>query len=69
MPSSTYYLETDTLLILTRRVGETIRIGNDIEVTVLEVRGKQVRIGIAAPDEVVILRKELCDVETKSAAR
>jgi carbon storage regulator len=39
------------MLILTRRTGETIHIGNDIEVTVLTVNGNQVRIGINAPEE------------------
>ena len=37
------------MLILTRRVGETIRIGDDVSVTVLAVKGNQVRVGIAAP--------------------
>ena len=57
------------MLILTRRVGETIKIGSEIEVTVLEVRGRQVRIGIAAPDEVIILRKELYHDEAQAADR
>jgi carbon storage regulator len=37
------------MLILTRRIGETIRIGDDVSVTVLEIHGNQVRIGIQAP--------------------
>ncbi len=49
------------MLILTRRVGETLVIQNDIEVTVLGIKGSQVRIGIKAPDAVAILRSELLD--------
>jgi len=44
------------LLILTRRIGEGVIIGDDIRVVVLEVRGKQVRVGIEAPLEIVVLR-------------
>jgi len=47
------------VLILTRRVGETLTIGDNIEVTVLEVRGGQVRIGVNAPRDVVVNRKEI----------
>ena len=47
------------MLILTRRVGETLTIGDNIEVTVLEVRGGQVRIGVNAPCDVVVNRKEI----------
>jgi carbon storage regulator len=47
------------MLILTRRVGETIRIGADISVTVLGVNGNQVRIGISAPTNVAVHREEV----------
>jgi carbon storage regulator len=47
------------MLILTRRVGETILVGDDIQVTVLGVQGQQVRIGIDAGKEVTILREEV----------
>ena len=47
------------MLILTRKSNEAIKIGEDIQVTVLEVRGNQVRLGIEAPDDVLILREEL----------
>lgn len=47
------------MLVLGRRVGETIMIGDDIKLTVLGISGSQVRLGLAAPDEVLILREEL----------
>lgn len=47
------------MLILTRKAGEVLLIGSDITVTVLEVRGKQVRLGIKAPQEVPVLREEI----------
>ena len=47
------------MLILTRKVGETIRIGNDIEVTVLGVQQGQVRIGVSAPKHVAVDREEI----------
>ncbi|RME67996.1 MAG: carbon storage regulator [Nitrospirae bacterium] len=47
------------MLVLTRKVNEGIRIGDDIVVRVLEVRGSQVKLGIEAPDEVKVYREEL----------
>lgn len=47
------------MLVLTRRVGETLLMGNDITVTVLEVKRNQVRIGIKAPKEVSVHRSEI----------
>ncbi len=47
------------MLILTRRVGEVIKFGDDIDVTVLGINGNQVRIGIEAPKEVPIHREEI----------
>ena len=47
------------MLVLTRKSGESIIVGDDITVTVLEVKGGQVRLGIQAPPNVIIHRKEL----------
>lgn len=47
------------MLALTRRKGEALVVNNDIEITVLEIRGDQVKIGICAPKEVPIYRKEV----------
>lgn len=47
------------MLILTRRVGESVIIGDDIVITVLGVRGNQVRVGVNAPKEVSVHREEI----------
>ena len=59
------------MLVLTRKVNQSIIIGDDIEVVVLEVRGEQIRLGIRAPRDVVVHRKEIYDqiqAENKAAA-
>ena len=47
------------MLILTRRVGEAIMIGNEVTVTVLGVKGNQVRVGVNAPRDVAVHREEI----------
>ncbi|MFV3335179.1 carbon storage regulator CsrA [Pseudomonas sp. NY15437] len=47
------------MLSLTRSVGKTIRIGNDIEIVILRVKGNQVRVGISAPPHVTVHRDEV----------
>ena len=49
------------MLILTRRVGETIMIGDEVTATILGVKGNQVRIGMDAPKEVAVHREEIYD--------
>jgi carbon storage regulator len=47
------------MLILTRRIGESLQIGDNIKVTVLSVRGNQIQLGIEAPPEVAVHREEI----------
>ena len=47
----------DSMLILTRRIGETVIIGDEVDITVLGVRGNQVRLGVKAPREVSVHRE------------
>jgi carbon storage regulator len=47
------------MLVLTRKVGESIKIGDDIYIRVVQVKGKQVRIGVEAPKETKVQREEL----------
>ncbi|MCC6402852.1 MAG: carbon storage regulator CsrA [Fimbriimonadaceae bacterium] len=60
------------MLVLTRKVNQSIIIDGDVEVVVLEVRGEQVRLGIRAPQDVVVHRKEVYDqilAENQSASQ
>ena len=50
------------MLVLTRKPGEKIRIDADITITVIEVRGNKIKLGIDAPSDVSILREELCNL-------
>lgn len=59
------------MLVLTRRIGESVLVGDEIEVTVLDVKGDSIRIGIKAPRETRIQRAEIVDLvgaENASAA-
>lgn len=47
------------MLILTRKLGESIKIGNDIKISLLEIKGKQVKVGIEAPIDVAVHRDEI----------
>jgi len=47
------------MLVLSRKRGESIMIGDDVEITVLDIRGNKVRLGIAAPAEIPVHRKEV----------
>jgi carbon storage regulator len=49
------------MLVLSRKLGQTILINDDVQITVLSIRGSQVRIGITAPASMVVLREELCE--------
>ncbi|KAA3659032.1 MAG: carbon storage regulator [Calditrichaeota bacterium] len=59
------------MLVLTRRLGETIVIGDDITIKIVDIHGKQIRIGIEAPKEISVYRGEIYDRimhENKAAA-
>lgn len=49
------------MLVLTRKQGERIRIGKDVTITVIRMKGKAIRLGIEAPQNLSVLRGELCD--------
>ncbi|TYR80120.1 carbon storage regulator CsrA [Priestia megaterium] len=60
------------MLVLTRKLSETIRIGDDIEITVLSVNGDQIKLGIKAPKEIEIYRQEVYEdiqSENKNASQ
>ena len=59
------------MLVLSRKPGEALRVGEDVEITVVEVKGDMVRLGIQAPREVQVWRRELWEAiveENKKAA-
>lgn len=59
------------MLVLTRRLNQSIKIGDDVEITVIEVKGDQVRLGIQAPRDLAVHRKEvyqLIQQENRAAA-
>ena len=53
------------MLVLTRRIGESIMIGDSVKVTVIKVKGKQIRLGIDAPGYVVVDREEIYEKKTR----
>ncbi|MEL0082656.1 MAG: carbon storage regulator CsrA [Gammaproteobacteria bacterium] len=62
------------MLILTRRIGESVMIGDDVKISVLGVKGNQIRLGVSAPREVAVHREEIYqriqeESEAASAAR
>ena len=57
------------MLVLTRKSGEAIRIGDSVSLTILEIKGNQVRIGIDAPDDVVVYREEVYQVVLEQNTR
>jgi carbon storage regulator len=58
------------MLILTRRVGETIMVGDEIQVSVLAVKGNQVRIGVTAPKDMPVDREEVRErIDAENAAK
>ena len=56
------------MLALTRKKGEALVINNNIEITVLEIRGDQIKIGISAPKDVPIYRKEVYQIQQENEA-
>jgi len=54
------------MLILTRKQGESITIGNDIKVTILDVKGKYVRVGVEAPRDLAVHRQEIPAIDKKN---
>ena len=61
--------ESNSMLILSRNEGQTIYIGDNIKVTVLGINGKQVRLGVDAPDEVAVDREEIYIKKLKKAKK
>lgn len=57
------------MLVLTRTLGQVIRIGGGIEVTILAIKGHQVRVGISAPANVVVDREEIAEKRLAAAPR
>jgi carbon storage regulator len=60
-------MEEPFMLVLTRKAGEKIRIGDEIVLTVIEIKGNRIKLGIDAPSEVSIVRGELCDWSAESS--
>ena len=54
------------MLVLTRKIGDTVLLGDEIEIAVVEIRGNQVKLGISAPRSLPVLRAELKDREAEA---
>jgi len=54
------------MLILTRKPGQAVRIGNDVTISVKEIRGRQVRLGIEAPNHIPVYREEIYEAVTQA---
>ncbi len=60
------------MLVLTRKPGEALRLGDEVIITVLEVKGKQVRVGVEAPADIAVHRQEIylrIEAERKESAK
>lgn len=55
------------MLVLTRKLGQEVVIGQDIRVTVLSIQGSRVKLGFSGPEEVAFRRQELCEAEREDA--
>ena len=55
------------MLVLSRQAGQSVQIGDDVRVAILDVRGSVIKIGISAPDEVVIYRSELGQINRQAS--
>jgi carbon storage regulator len=62
------WFKEDDMLVLSRKLGETVCIGTDITLSIVELKGNRVRIGIEAPKQIEIWRGELCVEPSPSAA-
>jgi carbon storage regulator len=59
--ASLFFMEDGNMLVLSRKPGEQVYIGDNITITVVEIKGNRIRLGITAPDNVSVLRAELGD--------
>jgi carbon storage regulator len=57
------------MLILTRKLGQAIRIGNEIKITISDIKGQQIRVGIEAPEEMAVHREEVYEIIQKQNLR
>lgn len=60
--SGTIFLGGSTMLVLSRKVGESVMVGNSVKIEVVEIRGDKIRLGFTAPRDVSIHRQEVFDL-------